>query len=216
MPREGHDRGCRLDYAREWAFQSTCPARGTTVLRNTLASAATDFNPRAPRGARRIRRHDAGSVVLFQSTCPARGTTLYAVQESRKLIISIHVPREGHDRLYLYADARYQTISIHVPREGHDRPQMLPTAQRLLFQSTCPARGTTSSNPQTVNSIIFQSTCPARGTTKTATAGACTPKPFQSTCPARGTTMMMVTLSSVGSTFQSTCPARGTTQRHIG
>ena len=79
-------------------FQSTCPARGTTI--GDLSSASqlsisihvpreghdlftdgggvaknTDFNPRAPRGAR-----------------PAHFTNV-APEDN----ISIHVPREGHD-----------------------------------------------------------------------------------------------------------------------
>ena len=34
-------------------------------------------------------------------------------------IISIHVPREGHD-LTAEFEAKRRAISIHVPREGHD------------------------------------------------------------------------------------------------
>ena len=57
--------------------------------------------------------------------------------------ISIHVPREGHDLgtapifLQLY-------ISIHVPREGHDNIAALTQRVTAIFQSTCPARGTTT------------------------------------------------------------------------
>ena len=36
-----------------------------------------------------------------------------------------------------------QHISIHVPREGHDRGFLPLFVRRWLFQSTCPARGTT-------------------------------------------------------------------------
>ncbi len=34
-------------------------------------------------------------------------------------------------------------ISIHVPREGHDGSVCSGRVMVLLFQSTCPARGTT-------------------------------------------------------------------------
>ena len=37
--------------------------------------------------------------------------------------ISIHVPREGHDRLIADEVNANNFISIHVPREGHDFPQ---------------------------------------------------------------------------------------------
>ena len=105
-------------------FQSTCPARGTTPEVRASALRTSNFNPRAPRGARRAENvgfwgrlwisihvpregHDAFSVKslkyrsLFQSTCPARGTTEFAYIAELMSGISIHVPREGHDHLQL-------------------------------------------------------------------------------------------------------------------
>ena len=80
-------------------------------------------------------------------------------------IISIHVPREGHDRkIYAVKQARHtfqstcpargttnsesddqhaEKISIHVPREGHDKINLFANSGGIAFQSTCPARGTT-------------------------------------------------------------------------
>ena len=78
-------------------FQSTCPARGTTHPSNLQIYRARHFNPRAPRGARR----------------------LYLVGLLNALPISIHVPREGHDSPALIIHQQ-PPISIHVPREGHD------------------------------------------------------------------------------------------------
>ena len=56
-------------------FQSTCPARGTTI----------GFLFSKPR------------LRKFQSTCPARGTTSFNERYFNDFTISIHVPREGHD-----------------------------------------------------------------------------------------------------------------------
>ena len=80
--------------------------------------------------------------MLFQSTCPARGTTAARPAAEPMFRISIHVPREGHDDVFV--DVRrvppnfnpraprgarqslflvykpFSAISIHVPREGHD------------------------------------------------------------------------------------------------
>ena len=124
-------------------FQSTCPARGTTVTAPFAPKPVTDFNPRAPRGARRGNGMILFRRCRFQSTCPARGTTRTLKMVRPSICISIHVPREGHD-----------------PR----RPRQ--TMWTATFQSTCPARGTTSlyliSSPA---AFRFQSTCPARGTT---------------------------------------------------
>ena len=61
------------------------------------------FNPRAPRGARR----------------------LYTADIPLAAVISIHVPREGHDPQAGTLFPRV-AISIHVPREGHD--QSIPSA----------------------------------------------------------------------------------------
>ena len=63
-----------------------------------------------------------------------------------------------------------QHISIHMPREGHDSGHAAAVVDKKIFQSTCPARGTTSVAGITVIDFVrwykaFQSTCPARGTT---------------------------------------------------
>ena len=170
------------------------------------------FNPRAPRGARLtllprisililisihvpreghdyVHQHALLNNRPFQSTCPARGTTQQRQKQSAPKHISIHVPREGHDLVVRLSFNCLQRISIHVPREGHDQAALAKAQGEVLFQSTCPARGTT------LSLICVQ-----------------VPKPFQSTCPARGTTGDIY--NGYGEVeFQSTCPARGTTVR---
>ena len=177
-------------------------------------------------------------------------------QAAQSRAISIHVPREGHD-LAPELDNGDTWISIHVPREGHDalavrikygivdfnpraprgaRPYCVCAGTaRNIFQSTCPARGTTSRvtghilSPfisihvpreghdhrrqyQDGGTSTFQSTCPARGTTLLLRV--LMPlrlSLFQSTCPARGTTRFPPLHCRQSNRFQSTCPARGTT-----
>ena len=93
------------------------------MSKNGPVKRLTNFNPRAPRGARPPKRANAAKTVL----------------------ISIHVPREGHDALYVSMVDLFVPISIHVPREGHDvQKALLLCLLRLGFQSTCPARGTTN------------------------------------------------------------------------
>ena len=94
--------------------------------------------------------HDVGETqqhgynyLIFLSTCPVRGTTSLLLASWLGLLISIHVPREGHDHQFITfsrgsseflstCPVRGTTvepqlvvypfaISIHVPREGHDR-----------------------------------------------------------------------------------------------
>ena len=143
MPREGHDDAERAKVFGNRSFQSTCPARGTTLVLSVSLLLDVHFNPRAPRGAR-----------------PRVAVYLYAWQ----YYFNPRAPR-GARRKCRGCRLDYARISIHVPREGHDSHRTETLDRRDLFQSTCPARGTTIAG--TGNAIIaeFQSTCPARGTT---------------------------------------------------
>mgnify|MGYP003279298578 FL=1 len=75
VPREGHDPNMGMSAYYLPQFQSTCPARGTTAWMTNCTALLTDFNPRAPRGARPDLMDTFLWVMKFQSTCPARGTT---------------------------------------------------------------------------------------------------------------------------------------------
>ena len=191
MPREGHDNLLRFHRYQRQQFQSTCPARGTTKAKrhynhrqrisihvpreghdvNQVSGPChgLDFNPRAPRGARRFKYgtrkrsseisihvpregHDTDGMrcwidwSLFQSTCPARGTTCPIAKVDPAIWISIHVPREGHDRSPCSMVTRTAHFNPRAPRGArHVRDQLHRIAD--AFQSTCPARGTTADCP---------------------------------------------------------------------
>ena len=104
---------------------------------------------------------------------------------------------------------------------------------KTIFQSTCPARGTTSStrfistkiiyfNPRaprgarhtmsdtTIKDVQFQSTCPARGTTLTGSRCTRRQTDFNPRAP-RGARQRRRRTPARRQQFQSTCPARGTT-----
>ena len=143
VPREGHDRNQHI-------FDGGC---------------VSNFNPRAPRGARPFIFVISNLPTAFQSTCPARGTT------------SEPSPKNGG-----------AWISIHVPREGHDTTTETRNSGGLIFQSTCPARGTTTSAIGcTVSQTHFNPRAP-RGARHFRSSSDAERKEFQSTCPARGTT----------------------------
>ena len=98
VPREGHD--------------TTLP----------IPHIATDyFNPRAPRGARHIHRPQRAAIGYFNPRAPRGARQITTLPVKSLPVISIHVPREGHD----------------IP--GSPMYFLLRT-----FQSTCPARGTTA------------------------------------------------------------------------
>ena len=86
-----------------------------------------------------------GQIISIHVPREGHDTALYKVAASTDFI-SIHVPREGHDdcKVILYDECI--PISIHVPREGHDVVGLWQAIKKQIFQSTCPARGTTIHN----------------------------------------------------------------------
>ena len=75
-PREGSDPGCLAVCRSGRRFQSTLPARGATYRRRGTPCNTAYFNPRSPRGERRV--HEG--------------------QRKAHQAISIHAPGEGSDR----------------------------------------------------------------------------------------------------------------------
>ena len=148
-------------------FQSTCPARGTTC-RPDGGERLRRISIHVPREGHDP-THGTGGAPYERISIhvPREGhdpdCDKFSVGGDK---ISIHVPREGHDATAAEAvgamiyfnpraprgarparqDLQIATaaISIHVPREGHDLTLMAILSSRLLFQSTCPARGTTA------------------------------------------------------------------------
>ena len=124
VPREGHDATPPNTSYCDRSFQSTCPARGTTWSTRPRTRSRSDFNPRAPRGARRHIAFNAAHVVG----------------------ISIHVPREGHDAMLLSMFVPSVTFQSTCPARGTTLRLVLKCRAASRFQSTCPARGTTTSS----------------------------------------------------------------------
>jgi len=59
-------------------------------------------------------------VVTFQFTRPARGATALIWQEEMYVMVSIHAPRTGRDRISLTFTTPF-LVSIHAPRTGRDK-----------------------------------------------------------------------------------------------
>ena len=140
-----------------------------------ISTAYGDFNPRPPRGGRRLLSDD---VVNTRS-------------------ISIHAPREGGDAGFPVRPRPTSNISIHAPREGGDRGGFFMSNIDKQFQSTPPARGATVPITRLIaGTQKFQSTPPARGATNyTSLFIVC--RVFQSTPPARGATDLLSDLRKI-------------------
>ena len=102
----------------QWAFQSTCPLRGTTAQWTRPCHRQT-FQSTCPLRGTTHSRAEHTSQTRFQSTCPLRGTT--------------------RDQLFVIFDPRFQST---CPLRGTTLI-ISDSSLRQRFQSTCPLRGTT-------------------------------------------------------------------------
>ena len=124
-------------------FQSTRPVWGATARLTSLLSRRSNFNPRAPCGARRACLRRFWPWLGFQSTRPVWGATRRGHRQLPEEHISIHAPRVGRD--YNQLDFRHKReISIHAPRVGRDAKASLRRFISSLFQSTRPVWGATT------------------------------------------------------------------------
>ena len=91
-----------------------------------------------------------GKTFVISIHVPREGHDLCPEIKTDYHSISIHVPREGHDAKRRAETSIPTKISIHVPREGHDLSMVWIPPRPSLFQSTCPARGTTGSEQRLI------------------------------------------------------------------
>ena len=146
------------------------------------------------------------------------------------------MPREGHKFSSWSIRSLSTHFNPHAPWWARQRDVDFGVIPKT-FQSTCPARGTTTKRPYprladawisihvpreghdsdvgifNQSTELFQSTCPARGTTGAA-RGAGAARRISIHVPREGHDMCSFILSVFAvPTFQSTCPARGTTNQ---
>ena len=141
VPREGHDfYQYRVRLCTRY-FNPRAP-RGARPLTMYVTDIDMDFNPRAPRGARHISNRRNVARGLFQSTCPARGTTFY--QYRVRLCTRYFNPRAPRGARRIKFSFNFPQINFNprAPRGARLSGQSC-LQRRKLFQSTCPARGTT-------------------------------------------------------------------------
>ena len=151
----------------ESIFQSTLPVRGATLSYRSFITArhnfnprspcgerpsqdppgavtVTNFNPRSPCGERLAAQKEKIALTEFQSTLPVRGATPHVFRTRAELLISIHAPRAGSDRVDRLMLVIITEISIHAPRAGSDGGSEDEESEEPKFQSTLPVRGATA------------------------------------------------------------------------
>ena len=165
VPREGHDVSLSSVFSVSSTFLSACPARGTTLARVTAERDAAIFLSACPA------RGTTGSVLAllsssaFLSACPGRGTTCEGYQHNS--FLSYFYPRAPggarHSRCALIPTVGI--ISIRVPREGHDYALHLYIREAQNFYPRAPGGARLPAPLHQRVAPIFLSACPGRGTT---------------------------------------------------
>ena len=144
---------------------------------------STNFNPRAPCGARR------GKIFRIL----------------RAVLISIHAPLAGRDLLHRDYPFRNYHFNPRAPCGARHHP-LSPKSYHSVFQSTRPLRGATASQADTLTNREFQSTRPLRGATSAAPPAPIPCWIFQSTRPLRGATTKILLLAIRADYFNPRAP----------
>ena len=108
--------------------------RGARRLRHAGSSKSKSFNPRAPRGARPADQCPLRTSMMFQSTCPARGTTGAPHRRHRQLGFQSTCPARGTTRGSYQADDWRDCFNPRAPRGA--RP--LASALSMTFRGFNP------------------------------------------------------------------------------
>ena len=168
-----------------------------------------DFNPRAPRGARRQSRAQSLQLSSFQSTRPAWGATPPGLEPGDVGRISIHAPRVGRDPRQPAARADIR-ISIHAPRVGRDKVGFDIKHERLYFNPRAPRGARPRSTGRSTRwSTYFNPRAP-RGARRRPCLTLPMPDYFNPRAP-RGARLWKFTFPRFSVSFQSTRPAWGAT-----
>ena len=185
--------------------------RGATRPGRGEAQPGSDFNPRAPCGARlRLPFSPCGCLPLFQSTRPMRGATAGTNAEIAYILISIHAPHAGRDAETKQKDnggIRFQStrpmrgatrdaetvqvlrrISIHAPHAGRDFINVAGNGAVCLISIHAPHAGRDGFSSSRMRAHWYFNPRAPCGARPSSSAGCASCKPFQSTRPMRGAT----------------------------
>ena len=125
-----------------------------------------NFNPRSPCGERLWLAVTSMAKRNISIHAPRVGSDWTATLITSSARISIHAPRVGSDWCVAEGLVYDFGISIHAPRVGSDLNLSTASSRWLvLFQSTLPVWGATTSGASLLHKRTFQSTLPVWGAT---------------------------------------------------
>ena len=164
-------------------------------MSNACATATAGISIHVPREG-----HDTNMSLreflqkIFQSTCPARGTTQAPLSLACGCLdFNPRAPRGARPAQYYNISGRIGDFNPRAPR-GARHLDIRLNMPGLQFQSTCPARGTTSRMAHGDYALTISIHVPREGHDVQVFDGNIANATFQSTCPARGTTKIMLNI----------------------
>ena len=172
-----------------------------------IAPPISNFNPRAPYGARHAAETSKGSAVGFQSTRPIRGAT--TVIKGKVTDIKHFNPRAPYGaRRHTYQTGKHSLCNFNprAPYGARRSPKYSLVLGRWKFQSTRPIRGATCyPHPDNLSASYFNPRAPygARLRTRTTLRCLCL---FQSTRPIRGATNPFSPIEAIRYYFNPRAP----------
>ena len=107
---------CQTSFTTNFNPRAPCGARRVLV---SLVPITSNFNPRAPCGARPRPQHLARESLRFQPTRPLRGATIRRWATQTPNVISTRAPLAGRD-VGVVGVHRSVGISTHAPLAGRD------------------------------------------------------------------------------------------------
>ena len=160
------------------ATSPTCPPRALL----------SDFNPRAPCGARLIVLFDAAAYEQFQPTRPLRGATIGGVlMADLSVLFQPTRPLRGATASATFPIPTQRRISTHAPLAGRDSPHKNLQSSRKHFNPRAPCGARHPRPTLTGTPVDFNPRAPC-GARLFLTARLPCCLPFQPTRPLRGAT----------------------------
>ena len=209
-PRAGRDLGVSLNFLSFSDFNSRAP-RGARLFASMGAALYADFNSRATRGARLLQAVECRSGLQFQLTRPARGATDGRPLCGLAVVISTHAPRAGRDLCCRRCWTYQKNFNSRGPRGG----RLLSAAgcrRCISFQLTRPARGATADDRHVKDLLGISTHAPRAGRDGTVTLTEQDLGDFNSRAPRGARLTLSFTYLYLSMNFNSRAP-RGA--RHL-
>ena len=147
-------------------FQPTRPLRGATYSSIQMTSQHSDFNPRAPCGARPGGCAGRRQQSYFNPRAPCGARQRNQGRGPGRELISTHAPLAGRDSGGLTPDSYQTSISTHAPLAGRD--WWLPDCSTVpisYFNPRAPCGARPRRADLVGDGVEFQPTRPLRGAT---------------------------------------------------